>query len=195
MRGKAAPTDLRSDVDGDHPRTCGEKAMYEYGNNTAEGSPPHVRGKEVDTVTETAVTGITPACAGKRRCKAAFCVWSWDHPRMCGEKWAVRFCSVSDMGSPPHVRGKGILHPMHCPHGRITPACAGKSNSSLVVQSSLWDHPRMCGEKVCFFFVCFFEEGSPPHVRGKASCPRKAGIYPRITPACAGKRRCPCFRP
>ena len=66
MRGKAAPADLRSDVDGDHPRTCGEKAMYEYGNNTAEGSPPHMRGKGT-------APDLTDHLPG-------------DHPRTCGEK-------------------------------------------------------------------------------------------------------------
>ena len=29
----------------DHPRVCGEKSMYDYGNNTAQGSPPRMRRK------------------------------------------------------------------------------------------------------------------------------------------------------
>lgn len=33
-----------------HPRICGEKSMYDYGNNTAQGSPPRMRGKEDFTV-------------------------------------------------------------------------------------------------------------------------------------------------
>ena len=51
---------------GDHPRTCGEKSMYDYGNNTAQGSPPRMRGKDVASVIRNCTARITPACAGKR---------------------------------------------------------------------------------------------------------------------------------
>ena len=147
MRGKAAPTDLRSDVDGDHPRTCGEKAMYEYGNNTAEGSPPHVRGKEVDTVTETAVTGITPACAGKSALWPCSMPCCRDHPRMCGEKNGTVQSKRRSIGSPPHVRGKDTYCTFLNSSPGITPACAGKSQSEPETNARRKDHPRMCGEK------------------------------------------------
>ena len=71
------------------------------------------------------------------------------------------------------------------------------------------DHPRVCGEKVCFSNCPRGKQGSPPRVRGKVGSsfrihlrcrdhPRVCGEKPstlqfivedgRITPACAGKR-------
>ena len=65
--GKSAAIPVTRRCGRDHPRMCGEK-IYSVRDNIAEqGSPPHVRGKEIDTVAETAVTGITPAYAGKSR--------------------------------------------------------------------------------------------------------------------------------
>ena len=45
---------------------CGEKSMYDYGNNTAQGSPPRMRGK------------VVLAMISSLLCE--------DHPRVCGEK-------------------------------------------------------------------------------------------------------------
>ena len=70
----------------DHPRVCGEKSMYDYGNNTAQGSPPHVRGKVQKSQAVGLVNGITPACAGKRLFFLPIFNLCGDHPRVCGEK-------------------------------------------------------------------------------------------------------------
>ena len=40
-----------------------------------------------------------------------------------------------------------------------------------------------------------FKLGSPPRVRGKAEVRHERDQEPGITPACAGKRHCPRFRP
>ena len=70
----------------DHPRVCGEKAKYWMQGREPEGSPPRMRGKEKGGVKMALISRITPAYAGKRRCKAASGELSWDHPRVCGEK-------------------------------------------------------------------------------------------------------------
>ena len=49
----------------DHPRTRGEKDMQEIKATTEEGSPPHTRGKGRSSAEWEAVSGITPAHAGK----------------------------------------------------------------------------------------------------------------------------------
>ena len=72
---------------------------------------------------------------------------------------------------------------------RITPACAGKSFRYLKQQSPVWDHPRMCGEKLFFELFAFGNRGSPPHVRGKVSGKLFNVLAVGITPACAGKSR------
>ena len=64
--GKRAAACRTSPAVQDHPRVCGEKSMYDYGNNTAQGSPPHVRGKVLEITAYSLRERITPACAGKR---------------------------------------------------------------------------------------------------------------------------------
>ena len=45
----------------------------------------------------------------------------------------------------------------------------------------------MCGEKGGIIMTWFNDTGSPPHVRGKATCKGYSSFYIGITPACAGK--------
>ena len=111
----------------------------------------------------------------------------WDHPRVCGEKWALILLQGYGLGSPPRVRGKAHFH-IHAPHSLgITPACAGKSESCVCLWYDCWDHPRVCGEKILVTFLAVKILGSPPRVRGKASSNPKRSKTMRITPACAGK--------
>ena len=73
---------------------------------------------------------------------------------------------------------------------RITPACAGKSFPSRGCWGRGWDHPRLCGEKSKLRGLRDVPEGSPPPVRGKDRRLLGPAVHSRITPACAGKRRC-----
>ena len=105
---------------------CGEKMPLYSVPGLYKGSPPHVRGKAPRGAAGKTGIGITPACAGKRRCTSTAVAVMWDHPRMCGEKLRRDTERMLTLGSPPHVRGKdhdfaGILRRL-----RITPACAGK---------------------------------------------------------------------
>ena len=131
---------------------------------------------------------ITPACAGKRLCLTCVLAILWDHPRMCGEKGLSTFWSRNHSGSPPRMRGKGICFRLEKRPRGITPACAGKSKCRLVSCGHIWDHPRMCGEKLFAFLVFCPNIGSPPHVRGKEGKEYLQETESRITPACAGKR-------
>ena len=70
----------------------------------------------------------------------------------------------------------------------ITPACAGKSLRPFSQRVPTADHPRVCGEKAMITFLPSPDPGSPPRVRGKAARLTSHDLYPRITPACAGKR-------
>ena len=49
---------------GDHPRVCGEQMFWTHHHRYCLGSPPRVRGTEVDKRYRAKITGITPACAG-----------------------------------------------------------------------------------------------------------------------------------
>ena len=76
---------------------------------------------------------------------------------------------------------------------RITPAYAGKRYSQRLELVSIRDHPRLCGEKVQFWTCNTFEAGSPPPMRGKGFDKLTGYKNEGITPAYAGKRRCPLY--
>ena len=111
---------------GDHPRTCGEKLPASPGAPLPAGSPPHMRGKAPVTSSMAAERGITPAHAGKRYAVRSAFVLPWDHPRTCGEKASIRGSVFPLAGSPPHMRGKVLDHPVPDLRHGITPAHAGK---------------------------------------------------------------------
>ena len=146
-----------------------------------------MRGKDFWHYADNYATGITPAYAGKRRCKAAFCAWFWDHPRMCGEKYLRIAVFVLLLGSPPHVRGKASFFGCSRPGDGITPAYAGKRFPTAALFRSSRDHPRVCGEKVSHCCTFSFQPGSPPRMRGKGIEPSAPVLPVGITPAYAGK--------
>ncbi len=71
---------------GDHPRACGEKTLFIPNHAPYLGSSPRARGKVERLLIFVHADGITPACAGKRRVFGSGEQWSWDHPRVRGEK-------------------------------------------------------------------------------------------------------------
>ena len=110
----------------DHPRLCGEKLKRQIESKQLKGSPPPMRGKEATCGITRLLVGITPAYAGKRLPVTARCRSRGDHPRLCGEKSLAVYYSVSVVGSPPPMRGKGHFCTANPINPRITPAYAGK---------------------------------------------------------------------
>ena len=91
--------------------------------------------------------GITPAYAGKRLMVTSHSARTWDHPRVCGEKFVVVGAHEVNSGSPPRMRGKGALCILGKGTGGITPAYAGKRKKLPPCELVFGDHPRVCGEK------------------------------------------------
>ena len=90
-------------------------------------------------------------------------------------------------GSPPRGRGK-VIAQRHALFGvGITPAWAGKSQSSFRAVLLHGDHPRVGGEKGSYRWVIKSVKGSPPHGRGKVRGRKPFLQEPWITPAWAGK--------
>ena len=131
---------------------------------------------------------ITPAYAGKRPFAAAETASPEDHPRLCGEKLSRFPAKVSEMGSPPPMRGKAGRCAASVPNWRITPAYAGKSGGIYHEKDRCKDHPRLCGEKFPRISHLVDSQGSPPPMRGKAAESLRTQAVRRITPAYAGKR-------
>ena len=130
---------------------------------------------------------ITPAYAGKSGYTESAFLITWDHPRLCGEKFALIVLPLIVTGSPPPMRGKvcgctGLRVPE-----RITPAYAGKSVRHISYRTETPDHPRLCGEKCPLDNPPHLAAGSPPPMRGKVPQIQKESEVKGITPAYAGK--------
>mgnify|MGYP000843134432 CR=1 FL=1 len=185
--GKSCPLPRRTVSVRDHPRVCGEKACMQCTLQGHGGSPPRMRGKGRRNGRAFPGNGITPAYAGKSGHAINPNVCGQDHPRVCGEKSPFSLFRPPHLGSPPRMRGKGISCCCRKRPGGITPAYAGKSSQTAEHPSIMQDHPRVCGEKSSPTSSHRKGQGSPPRMRGKASC---VWIFARligITPACAGK--------
>ena len=147
-----------------------------------------MRGKVFQHGAEVFSAGITPACAGKRMVFAGRKSRTWDHPRVCGEKFKPFCLRQLCQGSPPRMRGKGVQPRDKRVAMGITPAYAGKSRSSARPHHSHRDHPRACGEKTEYRALVTAHQGSPPRVRGKVCDLTIIRVHHGITPAYAGKR-------
>ena len=166
---------------------CGEKRPLSAITEEIQGSPPRVRGKAKNAVNGNMYSRITPACAGKSCHRAPGPGRSEDHPRVCGEKLSGVRHAAEREGSPPRVRGKGLVGFRPVQRKRITPACAGKRQFGLLRFLQAGDHPRVCGEKLRVAKDLTQQQGSPPRVRGKVFGRGKHLEDVGITPACAGK--------
>ena len=110
---------------------------------------------------------VSPAYAGKSLMTRLFLNRNWDHPRICGEKLLLSPVSRARSGSPPRMRGKGVLVACEESQEGITPAYAGKSTRGTDARKPHRDHPRVCGEKVHHRPTANDDQGSPPRMRGK----------------------------
>ena len=86
--GKSFPTDASFCLYPDHPRLCGEKISSDAPFSSRAGSPPPMRGKVSEYKLNRENFGITPAYAGKSRTCWRKSRGTWDHPRLCGEKFS-----------------------------------------------------------------------------------------------------------
>ena len=133
--------------------------------------------------------GITPAYAGKRETPKGCVEHGGDHPRLCGEKVRPLRPAFHPEGSPPPMRGKGVVGTAYQKSTGITPAYAGKSFAKTIRVPQSRDHPRLCGEKCRLYAMQTAGTGSPPPMRGKELTFGRSAPRSRITPAYAGKRR------
>ena len=151
----------------DHPRLCGEKHHRHLGDLHFLGSPPPMRGKDMNEVDDAVYPRITPAYAGKSDVIASTFGTIQDHPRLCGEKPKPPLPLVRNRGSPPPMRGKDVFGGLSDRGFGITPAYAGKRLLQRPVFLPSQDHPRLCGEKAKVEQDKPKVLGSPPPMRGK----------------------------
>ena len=112
-------------LNGDHPRVRGEQQPAPSRNSFNLGSPPRARGAVIHHPSPSAISGITPACAGSRNLSTSSRELRGDHPRVRGEQADFHHGDALIVGSPPRARGAGMQNAKHRKIEGITPACAG----------------------------------------------------------------------
>ena len=141
--------------------------MVSGSNVRSTGSPPRMRGKQKNRISDGSNSRITPAHAGKtcqcRRVDSG----TQDHPRACGENAYHSRIKRDFVGSPPRMRGKHRHFAAYRQSQRITPAHAGKTVIGLSYMQRHQDHPRACGENSNVPRAKYAQSGSPPRMRGK----------------------------
>ena len=144
----------------------GEQTIKQGQQARREGSPPLARGTVFLRTYYNCGAGITPACAGNSH----LCLFAknveGDHPRLRGEQPNPLMIDALVQGSPPLARGTVLKANKFSRKLRITPACAGNSNSKTVKQRLNRDHPRLRGEQVPQCTCEAVPKGSPPLARG-----------------------------
>ncbi len=90
-----------------------------------------MRGKEHVEKRPARTPRITPAYAGKSIERRIISKQTKDHPRLCGEKLLLYVSLPAGIGSPPPMRGKGLILLENSIFDRITPAYAGKRHRCL----------------------------------------------------------------
>ena len=114
-------------VSWDHPRACGENLSALFLMTACTGSPPRMRGKLYRAAGIAEKYRITPAHAGKTLRRTVRRPFAKDHPRACGENFNTLRKTVTDVGSPPRMRGKLSFESALSEIVGITPAHAGKT--------------------------------------------------------------------
>ena len=153
-----------------------------------------MRGKVIVRSRNAVQIGITPAYAGKSARILKRRTEKRDHPRVCGEKLKFGTNVTKNPGSPPRVRGKGIVHVFVPEKLGITPAYAGKRMLYARAVRRDRDHPRVCGEKTAPRHRLHLAKGSPPRMRGKGCYMQELSGETGITLAYAGKSRVAALR-
>ena len=130
----------------DHPRVCGEHALFASAKAEPLGSSPRMRGTPRGIHLGYVGHGIIPAYAGNTIIRSRSRKMRWDHPRVCGEHANEIGASQSVAGSSPRMRGTlDETCAIELRYG-IIPAYAGNTvhRNKGYIQNR--DHPRVCGE-------------------------------------------------
>ena len=157
------------------------------------GSAPRARGTHAQYSVRPAARRISPACAGNTACARSRQPRATDQPRVRGEHNNRGPDSSPITGSAPRARGtRETPRPTTSPP-RISPACAGNTNSSATPSWRSTDQPRVRGEHDLLGLSDKPGHGSAPRARGTPFGYVKLAAHDRISPACAGNtgRRSP----
>ena len=109
-----------------------------------------------------------------------------DHPRVCGEHCKLFQRAWFPLGSSPRMRGTPFSGSLLIARLGIIPAYAGNTWNRCFGITSVWDHPRVCGEHSKNMLDECEERGSSPRMRGTPLVVPVRGLPRGIIPAYAG---------
>ena len=157
--------------------------------------PPRVRGARATPCSAGARGRLTPACAGSTVRAPRPEARMTTYPRVCGEHGSCAASGGSDDDLPPRVRGAPDLGAERQGVDRLTPACAGSTNTEPKYGTGPSTYPRVCGEHVGLAAAEIDFNDLPPRVRGALARRPRDGQRLRLTPACAGSTSLPRASP
>ena len=167
----------------------GEENALKFRSTPVTGLPPRGRGRGGSAVSDRRQWGITPAWAGKSRCRCPWRAGSRDYPRVGGEERPPGASWATARGLPPRGRGRVVSVTVGMVGLRITPAWAGKRLAQARRHPRREDYPRVGGEEKVDSDKDSSNLGLPPRGRGRGQVDGLGVLAERITPAWAGKRR------
>ena len=150
------------------------------------GSSPRMRGAPFIDGLDNEFDRIIPAHAGSTPRVTRARTASGDHPRACGEHANGIWHRKRVQGSSPRMRGARLSHEKSPLGSRIIPAHAGSTVCHVPLQSTVWDHPRACGEHATGAIAAVDNAGSSPRMRGAPLARVEARHEKGIIPAHAG---------
>ena len=150
------------------------------------GSSPLARGLLSRGRGERERPGIIPARAGFTTMTSSICSSLGDHPRSRGVYCRSACQTQTGWGSSPLARGLPVIVAAGAYTGRIIPARAGFTVTSVTSVTSAPDHPRSRGVYVYLTDTLEKGPGSSPLARGLQSRQSRQSRQPRIIPARAG---------
>ena len=184
--GNTSPPAIDLAKYGDHPRACGEHAVWFEFRAKREGSSPRMRGTLNTVTTRHSHTGIIPAHAGNTSSTGGWRKRARDHPRACGEHICNNPCLAKLRGSSPRMRGTLGAFARPKQNRGIIPAHAGNTLFFYKDIKIIWDHPRACGEHGAAFDNLDAQRGSSPRMRGTLVISDVDSLPLGIIPAHAG---------
>ena len=109
----------------------------------------------------------------------------WDHLRVCGADYMLRYGYFIQRGSSPRVRSRHALYRHGMRSIGIISACAEQTWACPVSSPPCWDHLRVCGADFRAGNGRLRSLGSSPRVRSRPTRRRCSMFSPRIISACA----------
>ena len=129
----------------DHLRVCGAVSPPCSSSLSSRGSSPRVRSGPASAACSTPSPGIISACAERSRRTVSAGTILRDHLRVCGAVAARANLGVENPGSSPRVRSGPPHAARRWSDPGIISACAERSTTYGMTNSSVGDHLRVCG--------------------------------------------------